>query len=158
MNKKYSLTQEGLKKYQEELQNLKDVERVKNIQDLKDARAQGDLSENADYDAARNRQAEIEGRIRELENIIKNHVIIDVENRKVDDNVSNLGKTVKIRYLDDDDELEVTIVGSLESNPVEGKISNESPLGLAILSAKVNDVVEVKTENDSFKVKILNIK
>ena len=158
MNKKYSLTQEGLKKYQEELQNLKDVERVKNIQDLKDARAQGDLSENADYDAARNRQAEIEGRIRELENIIKNHVIIDVENRKVDDNVSNLGKTVKIRYLDDDDELEVTIVGSLESNPVDGKISNESPLGLAILSAKVNDVVEVKTENDSFKVKILNIK
>lgn len=157
MNKKYSLTQEGLKKYQEELQNLKDVERVKNIQDLKDARAQGDLSENADYDAARNRQAEIEGRIKELEYIIKNHVIIDVENKKVD-NVSNLGKTVKIRYLDDDDELDVTIVGSLESNPVEGKISNESPLGLAILSANVNDVVEVKTENDSFKVKILNIK
>ena len=154
MNKKYSLTKEGLSKYEEELKNLKDVERVKNIQDLKDARAQGDLSENADYDAARNRQAEIEGRIKELEYIIKNHTIID----KVDDTVSNLGKTVTLKYLDDDEELVCTIVGSLESNPMEGKISNESPLGLAILSLKMGEVVEVKTENDTFKVKILNIK
>lgn len=153
MNKKYKLTEEGLRKYQEELQNLKDVERVKNIQDLKDARAQGDLSENADYDAARSRQAEIEGRIKELEIIIKNHEIIS-ENELT----SNLGKTVSVKYLDDGEEDDFTIVGSLESNPMAGKISNESPLGSAILLANVGDVVTVKTENNEFKVKVLAIK
>jgi len=153
MNKKYKLTEEGLKKYQEELKNLKDVERVKNIQDLKDARAQGDLSENADYDAARQRQAEIEGRIKELEYILKNHEIIEGGGVH-----SNLGKTVSVLYEGETEAEEFTIVGSLESNPMEGKISNESPLGAAILAANEGDIVTVKTEAGEFKVKIVDIK
>lgn len=153
MNKKYKLTEEGLKKYQEELQNLKEVERVKNIQDLKDARAQGDLSENADYDAARDRQREIEERIKELEIIIKNTEII-TENG----HTSNLGKTCTVKYLDEEEKDDFTIVGSLESDPMNGKISNESPLGSAILHAKVGDVVTVKTESNEFKVKLVAIK
>lgn len=153
MNKKHQLTKEGLQALVEELDRLKNVDRVKNIQDLKDARAQGDLSENADYDAARDQQAHIEARIKELELIIKNVEIIDDDNLR-----SNLGKTVTVKYLDDEEEDEYSIVGSLESNPMNGKISNESPLGQAILHSKVGDIVIVKTDNGEFKVEVLKIK
>ena len=150
MNKVYELTQEGLKKYQDELQNLKDVERPKNIQDLKDARAQGDLSENADYDAARNRQAEIEGRIQELEYILKNYKLISGD-------TYNLGKKITVLYLEDNFEYEFELVGSLEADPNNKKISNESPLGMAVLNSRTGQVVDVKTEKSDYRVKIINI-
>ena len=122
---------------------------------LKLARAQGDLSENADYDAARNDQAEIEGRIKELEYMLDHAKIIDEKKEK---GVVGLGSTVKIAYVDDDDdEEEYKIVGSLEANPFENKISNESPIGLAILGKKVGEIVNVESPNGSYAVKVLSV-
>ena len=158
MNQKQYLTQEGYDKLLQELDYVKNVEQKKNIEDLQDARSQGDLSENADYDAARDQQAKIAARIKELELIIKNAVIIS------DNAGNNLGKTVKIRFLDnvEDDEEEVEsyqIVGSLQADPLNGLISNESPLGKAVLDKKVGDKVYVKTESlKEFWVEILDIK
>lgn len=158
MNQKQYLTQEGYDKLLQELDYVKNVEQKKNIEDLQDARSQGDLSENADYDAARDQQAKIAARIKELELIIKNAVIIS------EDSGNNLGKTIKIRFLDnvEDDEEEVEtyqIVGSLQADPLNGLISNESPLGKAILDKKVGDKVYVKTESlKEFWVEILDIK
>ena len=142
----------------QELDYVKNVEQKKNIEDLQDARSQGDLSENADYDAARDQQAKIAARIKELELIIKNAVIIS------EDSGNNLGKTIKIRFLDnvEDDEEEIEtyqIVGSLQADPLNGLISNESPLGKAVLDRKVGDKVYVKTESlKEFWVEILDIK
>jgi transcription elongation factor GreA len=158
MNQKQYLTQEGYDKLVQELDYVKNVEQKKNIEDLQDARSQGDLSENADYDAARDQQAKIAARIKELELIIKNAVIIS------EDSGNNLGKTIKIRFLDnvEDDEEEVEtyqIVGSLQADPLNGLISNESPLGKAVLDKKVGDKVYVKTESlKEFWVEILDIK
>ena len=158
MNQKQYLTQEGYDKLVQELDYVKNVEQKKNIEDLQDARSQGDLSENADYDAARDQQAKIAARIKELELIIKNAVIIS------EDSGNNLGKTIKIRFLDnvEDDEEEVEtyqIVGSLQADPLNGLISNESPLGKAVLDKKVGDRVYVKTESlKEFWVEILDIK
>lgn len=158
MNQKHYLTQEGYDKLVQELDYVKNVEQKKNIEDLQDARSQGDLSENADYDAARDQQAKIAARIKELELIIKNAVIISAEAG------NNLGKTVKIRFLDnvEDDEEEIEsyqIVGSLQADPLNGLISNESPLGKAVLDKKVGDKVYVKTESlKEFWVEILDIK
>jgi len=158
MNQKQYLTQEGYDKLVQELDYVKNVEQKKNIEDLQDARSQGDLSENADYDAARDQQAKIAARIKELELIIKNAVIIS------EDSGNNLGKTIKIRFLDnvEDDEEEIEtyqIVGSLQADPLNGLISNESPLGKAVLDRKVGDKVYVKTESlKEFWVEILDIK
>lgn len=158
MNQKQYLTQEGYDKLVQELDYVKNVEQKKNIEDLQDARSQGDLSENADYDAARDQQAKIAARIKELELIIKNAVIIS------EDSGNNLGKTIKIRFLDnvEEDEEEVEtyqIVGSLQADPLNGLISNESPLGKAVLDKKVGDKVYVKTESlKEFWVEILDIK
>ncbi len=154
MNAKQQLTEEGLKKYKDELDKLINVDRVKNIEDLKDARAQGDLSENADYDAARDEQRRIEERIKELEAIIKNAVIIDESKTSS----SNLGKSLTIFFEDTEETETYTIVGSLESDPLNGKISNESPLGAAIIKAKVGQRILIKTETDEFFVTIKNIK
>ena len=149
------LTSEGFLKLEEELNHLKLVERPKVIEALKDARAQGDLSENADYDAARNDQAEIEGRIKELEYMLDHAKIIDEKKEK---GVVGLGSTVKIAYVDDDDdEEEYKIVGSLEANPFENKISNESPIAKAIMGLKVGSVVSVESPNGKYDVKILAI-
>lgn len=158
MNQKQYLTQEGYDKLVQELDYVKNVEQKKNIEDLQDARSQGDLSENADYDAARDQQAKIAARIKELELIIKNAVIIS------EDSGNNLGKTIKIRFLDnvEDDEEEIEtyqIVGSLQADPLNGLISNESPLGKAVLDRKVGEKVYVKTESlKEFWVEILDIK
>ena len=158
MNQKHYLTQEGYDKLVQELDYVKNVEQKKNIEDLQDARSQGDLSENADYDAARDQQAKIAARIKELELIIKNALIIS------EDSGNNLGKTIKIRFLDnvEDDEEEIEtyqIVGSLQADPLNGLISNESPLGKAVLDRKVGDKVYVKTESlKEFWVEILDIK
>ncbi|HBP25734.1 MAG TPA: transcription elongation factor GreA [Acholeplasmatales bacterium] len=141
MNGKHQLTAEGLEKCKQELDFLKNHERGRVIESLKEARAQGDLSENADYDAARDEQARLEARIKELENIIKNAVVIDESKATA----SNLGKEIVLEFEDKTVD-EFSLVGSLEADPLQGKISNESPLGAAILNQKVGDKVLVKTE------------
>ncbi|MFA6890291.1 MAG: transcription elongation factor GreA [Bacilli bacterium] len=152
MNNKHQLTKYGLEEYVKELEQLKSVDRIKNIESLKDARAQGDLSENADYDAARDEQARIEARIKELERIIKNAVIINGTS------TNNLGKTIEVDFIEDEFTKEFTLVGSLEADPANGKISNESPLGLGLLKAKVDDIVHIKTEIREFDIQVKSIK
>lgn len=147
------LTAEGFLSLEEELNELKTVKRPQVIEAIKDARAQGDLSENADYDAARNDQAELEARIKELEYMIDHAKII--EGPAV--GVVGLGSTIKISYVDDDEEEEYKIVGSLEANPFENRISNESPIGKAVLGKQKGDVVTVESPNGSYDVKILEI-
>jgi transcription elongation factor GreA len=142
MIEKHQLTAVGLGKLKLELDDLKNNERGRVIESLKEARAQGDLSENADYDAARDEQARIEARIKELENIIKNSIIID-DNKS---SLSNLGKKITLEF-DDGTSDDFVLVGSLEADPLLGKISNESPLGSAILHRKVGDKVLVKPDN-----------
>ena len=140
---KADLTSEGFLEIEQELNELKNVKRPEIIKALKDARALGDLSENADYDAARAEQAQIEGRILELEKIMENAEII--ENKKTD--TVDLGVTVKICYVDDDEEEEYRIVGSKEADPSNNKISNESPIAKSIIGAKVGEVRAVATPN-----------
>lgn len=149
------LTKEGLDDLKKELDFLINVRRPDNINAIKEARALGDLSENADYDAARNEQAELEARIKNLEAILENVTIIsDVTTDKV-----GLGNIVKIAYADDlDDQEEYKIVGSQEADPFESKISNESPIAKALLGHKVNDVVTVESPNGSYEIKVLEIK
>ena len=152
-NKVY-LTDEGFLELEEELNELKNVKRPEVIKALKEARALGDLSENADYDAARAEQAQVEGRIQELEKIMENvHIIEKGETDKV-----SLGTTVKIMYDDDPEDVEeYRIVGSKEADPSNNKISNESPLAKAIMNAKVGETCVVESPNGSYDVKILEI-
>lgn len=151
-NQKHQLTEQGLEKLKKELDHLINVATPKNIEDLKEARAQGDLSENAEYDAARDEQARIKARVEEIESIIKNHELIN------GDLSTNLGKKITVYFEDTEEEEEYTLVGSLESNPLEGKISNESPLGSSILKAKVGQRILIKTESDEFTIVIKKIK
>ena len=151
--KKVYLTQEGYDEIKEELDNLINVKRPENIIAIKEARALGDLSENADYDAARNEQAEIEARIKKLESIVDNVEIIE----QVTTDEVGLGNTVKISYVDDEDEDEYKIVGSQEADPFESKISNESPIAKALMGHKVGDIVEVESPNGSYDVKLMEI-
>lgn len=154
MDKINQLTEEGLKNLKSELERLKDVDRLRNLEALKDARAQGDLSENADYDSAREEQARIEARIKEIESILKNYEIIREDKSK---NVS-IGKTVVIK-IDDLEENTFTIVGSIEANPLEHKISNESPIGKGIIGSRKGNVLKIKTETGKeVKVKIIDVK
>ena len=148
------LTSEGFLNLEEELNELKTVKRPRVIEALKDARAQGDLSENADYDAARNDQAQIEARIKELEYMIDHAKIIE---DTTEEGVVGLGTTVTIAYVEDEDEEEYKLVGSLEANPFENKISNESPIGKAILGKKIGDIVSVESPNGSYDVKIVAV-
>ena len=153
MNKEVYLTQEGLDNLKKELDYLKLEKRPEVINALKDARALGDLSENAEYDAARNEQAIVEGRIKELEVMIENAVLIsEVSTDKV-----SIGNTVTIKYEDDDDTEEYSIVGSKEADPFMNKISNESPIAQAILGRKKGDTVTVDSPNGKYNVKIVAI-
>ena len=150
------LTEEGLEDLKKELDNLINVRRPENIIAIKEARALGDLSENAEYDAARNEQAQIEGRIKQLEKMLENvSIITEVSKDKV-----SIGNTVSIKYVDeDDDEIEeCKIVGSQEADPFESKISNESPIAQALFEHKVGDVVTVESPNGSYEVEIIEIK
>lgn len=147
------LTAEGFLELETELNDLKINKRPEVIKALKEARALGDLSENADYDAARDAQAKLEGRIKELEYKLENAKIISNDSK---DTVS-IGSTVTISYIDDDEIEEYKIVGSLEADPFNNKISNESPIGAAIIGKKVNEIVSVETPNGSFDVKIESI-
>ena len=155
-NKKIILTQEGYDKLQEEYKELINVKRPANIQAIKEARSLGDLSENAEYDAARNEQAELESRIKYVEKILDNgnyEIIKDKPTDKV-----GIGSTVKIKYVDEEDEEEYTIVGSQEADPLLSKISNESPVAKALLDHKIGETVEVETPNGStYQIEILAI-
>ncbi len=151
---KVYLTSEGYLEIEEELDHLKNERRPEVIKALKDARALGDLSENADYDAARAEQAQIEGRILELEKILENAEIIENNNSgKV-----SLGSTVVISYEDDDENEEYRIVGSKEADPSDNKISNESPIAKAIMNAKAGDICEVESPNGKYNVKIVEVR
>ena len=148
------LTQEGLEELKNELDNLINVRRPENILAIKEARSLGDLSENAEYDAARNEQAQIEGRIKQLEKMLENvSIITEVSTEKV-----GIGNTVSIKYVDDDEEDEYKIVGSQEADPFESKISNESPIAKALFDHKVGDVVTVESPNGNYEVEIIEIK
>ena len=152
--KKIYLTQQGFEELKKELDNLINVKRPANIQAIKEARALGDLSENADYDAAKNDQAEIEGRIKKIEKMLENVEIIE----KGDSSVVSLGTTVSIKYVDDEDETdEYQIVGSQEADPFNNKISNESPIAAAILNKKVGETVEVTSPQGVYNVKIVSV-
>ena len=151
--KELFLTQDGLDELKKELDELIQVRRPEIINALKDARAQGDLSENAEYDAARNDQAIVESRIRELEAMIEKAVVIT----KVDTDVVSIGTKVTLEYVDDEEEEEYSIVGSSEADPFANKISNESPIAKAIMGLKVGSVVSVDSPNGKYDVKILAI-
>ena len=155
MAQEHLITQEGYNTLLEKLKELKQMQ-AENLIAIQDARGQGDLSENADYDAARNQQAKIAAEIAELEANIRNAKIIDSEEVS---ETSNLGKYVTVQFLDDEDEAETyQIVGTVEADPVNGKISSDSPLGRAILTSKAGDVVTVRTEDgDRFDVKVVKI-
>jgi len=153
--KKNILTYEGLQKYEEELHNLKVVKRQEVAQKIKEAREQGDLSENAEYDAAKDEQRDIEARIEELEKILKNaEVVVEDE---VDLDKINIGCQVKILDVELNEELDYKIVGSTEANSLKGKISNESPVGKALIGSKVGETVEVETQAGIIKYKVLEI-
>ena len=152
-DKELYVTEEGLEEIKKELDELKLVKRPEVISALKDARAQGDLSENAEYDAARTEQAVVESRIKELETMLERAVVIE----KVNTDVVSIGTKVTIEYVDDGDQEEYSIVGSQEADPFSNKISNESPIAKAILGLKVGDVVSVESPNGKYDVKILAI-
>lgn len=153
MTKETYLTEEGLKAIQDELEYLKMTKRPEVINALKEARALGDLSENAEYDAARGEQATVEAKIMELESMIEHAVIIkEVKTDKV-----SIGNSVKIEYVEDGETEEYSIVGSKEADPFNNKISNESPIAQAIIGKKVGDVVTVASPNGEYQVKILEI-
>jgi len=148
----FVMTAEGFLEAETELNELKNVRRPEIIQALKEARALGDLSENADYDAARNEQAQIEARIQELEYKLEHAEIIDNSNKSE----VSLGSTVTISYEDGETE-EYKVVGSMEADPFENKISNESPLGIALLKHKVGDTILVESPNGGYNIKIEKI-
>ncbi len=147
------LTPEGYAELEEELNDLRVNKRAENVQAIKEARSHGDLSENSEYDAARDEQAKIEARIQELEYKLEHAKIID----STDKSHVNVGCEVTILYVDDNEKENYTIVGSLEADPFENKISNESPIGAAIMGKKVGDVVSVLANGSSYDVKILAI-
>ena len=153
--KKNILTYEGLKKYEDELHELKVTKRKEVAEKIKEAREQGDLSENAEYDAAKDEQRDIEARIEELEKILKNaEVVVEDE---VDLDKINIGCQVKILDLEVSEEMLFKIVGSTEANSLKGKISNESPLGKALIGKKVGDVVDAETPVGILQYKVLEI-
>lgn len=155
MDKKNILTYQGLQKLEEELQNLKVVRRKEVAQKIKEAREQGDLSENAEYDAAKDEQRDIEARIEDIEKILKNAEVVVEEEVELDK--ISIGCKVKILDVEENEELEYKIVGSTEANSLKGKISNESPVGKALLGAKIGDVVKVETHVGELEYKVLEI-
>lgn len=155
MEKKNILTYEGLKKLEDELQDLRVVKRKEVAQKIKEAREQGDLSENAEYDAAKDEQRDIEARIEEIEKILKNAEVVVEE--EVDLEKISIGCKVRILDCEYDEELEYKIVGSTEANSLKGKISNESPVGKALIGHKIGEVVSVETQMGVLQYKVLEI-
>ena len=160
MENTYQLTESGFAQLKRELEELKGVKRNENLEALKEARSQGDLSENADYDAARDEQARIESRIKEIENILKHSEIIKENSRS---KVVGIGKTVTLNIIKEGkvilENKNYIIVGNLEANPFQGKISNESPLGKALIGKKKGKTVTYKAENgQEMSVEIVDFK
>lgn len=154
--KQIILTYEGVRKLEDELEYLKTVKRKEVTLKIKTAKDFGDLSENSEYDEAKNDQAFIEGRIALLESMLKSAKIIDEDDITTD--TVNVGCTVKVKDMEFDDEIEYTIVGSAEADPGQLKISNESPVGRSLLGKKVGDVVEVSVPDGVIKYTILEIR
>lgn len=155
MPDKKILTYSGLKAMEKELENLKVVKRKEIAQKIKEAREQGDLSENAEYDAAKDEQGEIEARIAQLDKILKNAEVVDED--EVDLSSISIGCKVLLYDLEFEEEVDYQIVGSTEANPLSGKLSNESPVGAKLIGAKEGDVVEVSTPAGMVKFKVMEI-
>ena len=155
MPKEFKMTAEGLKKLEQELETLKTVTRKENAEKLKIARSFGDLSENSEYDEAKNDQAKTEARIAELEDMRKNAVIVDESEFRSD--VVNIGSKVKVVDLEFNDEIEYEIVGASEADPMQDRISNESPVGKALIGHKKGDTVEVEIPAGKVTYKIKKI-
>ena len=153
--KKNLMTYEGLKKLEDELQELKVVKRKEVAEKIKEAREQGDLSENAEYDAAKDEQRDIEARIEEIEKILKNAEVADEDSSNK--GTANLGCKVTVIDMEFDDEIEFKLVGSTEAKSLENKISNESPIGKALIGKQAGDIVEVDTPAGTAKYKIVKI-
>ena len=149
------LTAEGVKKYEERLEYLKTTGRTEIAEQIKIARGFGDLSENAEYDAAKAEQARMEYEIVEIENMLKNVVLIDEENVSTD--TVNVGTTVRVKMLALNKEMEYQIVGTAEANPFENRISNESPVGAGLLGHKKGEVVDIQTPGGLMQIEILSI-
>ncbi|WAA10294.1 transcription elongation factor GreA [Fervidibacillus albus] len=154
--KQYPMTEEGKEKIIQELEYLKTVRRKEVVEKIKIARSFGDLSENSEYDSAKEEQAFVEGRIALLEKMIRNAVIIEDDQENVD--TVSLGKTVTFIELPDGEEETYTIVGSAEADPFEGKISNDSPIAKSLLGKKIGDEVAVQTPGGEYNIKIIAVK
>ena len=148
------VTEDGLEELKKELEDLTVNVRPEVINAIKEARALGDLSENAEYHAAKEKQSIVEARIRELEYLIENSIVIT----EGDNSEVRIGSTVEIKYIDDDEVEEYKIVGSTEADPFENKISNSSPIAKAIIGKKVNDIASVESPNGSYDVQVVSIK
>ncbi|SKB00602.1 transcription elongation factor GreA [Caloramator quimbayensis] len=155
-SKQVILTYEGVKKIEQELEYLKTVKRKEVTQKIKTALSFGDLSENSEYDEAKNEQAFVEGRIATLENMLKNAKVLDEDDIKTD--IVSIGTTVKVKDLEFQDDLEFTIVGSAEADPASMKISNEAPIGKGLLGKKVGDKVVIQVPDGVTTFEILEIK
>lgn len=154
-NKQILLTDEGLLKLEQELEQLKTKKRKEVAEKIKVARGFGDLSENSEYDAAKEEQAQVEARIVQLENMLKNAKVIDEDD--IDLNIVSVGTRVKVYDEEFDEEIEYTIVGSTEADPDMFKISDESPVGKALIGKKIGEIVDVDTPGGVIKFKILSI-
>ena len=155
IEKVYPMTLEGKQKLEEELEDLKINKRKEIVERIKIARSYGDLSENSEYESAKDEQAFVEGRISSLEKMIRLAEIIDTKNVEAD--IVSLGRTVTFVELPDEEEESYSIVGSAEANPLQGKISNDSPIAKALLGKRVGDEVSIATPGGDMKVKIVNV-
>lgn len=153
--KKFVMTYEGVKKLENELEHLKTVKRKEITEKIKVALGYGDLSENSEYDEAKNEQAFTEGRILQLENMLKNAEVVDES--EIPSDVVAVGAKVKVKDYDFDEEVVYTIVGSAEADPMEFKISNESPVGAGLIGKKVGDIVEISVPDGVSKYEVLEI-
>ena len=149
------ITKEGKKEKEERLEYLKNVRRPEVLEKLKVAREYGDLSENSEYDAARNEQGRVESEIQMIEETLRQAIIVD--SNKINKDVVHVGSTVKVLDLEFNEEMVYKIVGTIESDPDRGYISNESPIGKALMGKKKGETVEIKTPGGSFKVKITSV-
>lgn len=157
-DEKFLVTKEGLDELLKEQDNLIHVVRDEVIRELQEARAQGDLSENADYDAARDRQAHVEARIRDLEAMIANAEIISEDKKAATKKTVSLGSTVTILDMSTNEEETYNIVGSIEADPLNGKLSNITPLATSLMDHKIGDVVEIETAEEPYQVKVIDLK
>lgn len=155
MEKDIFFTPEGLEKMEAEIEYLKTVRRKEVAERIKVALGYGDLSENSEYDEAKNEQAQLEERIVKLENMVRNARVIDEDDLNTE--IVNVGSTVAVKDLSDGEEDEFTIVGSAEADPLSGRISNESPVGGKLLGAKVGDVIEVEIPDGMIKYEVVSI-